>query len=77
MTNRQIAEISGSINYLLLGLIFIKRVDTKKMHLLDIAIPQYKKFKNLFWCTFLFRDGATSSEAENPLSILIDYLRVF
>ncbi len=77
INNKTIKKLAGSINYLLQGLVFIKKMDRKKEHILKLKLPDYKKFNKLFWCTLLFKDGMTGSDSPSLLSVLVDYFRIF
>lgn len=76
-TNSLISGFSGSINYLLNGIHGIKKMDRTGLDFLSVGKPQYRKFNHLQWCTLLFKDGLGGMTSEDPLSILMDYLRIF
>ena len=76
-TNPVISQFSGSINYILAGVSFLNKVKKENLDILSIDIPDYEKFKDLSWCTFLVRDGIASANSETPVSILLDYMRIF
>jgi DNA mismatch repair ATPase MutS len=76
-TNTIISQFSGSINYILHGVTFLKNIKKDKLDIMSLKIPDYEKFKHLRWCTFLFHDGLTSASSESPISMLLDYIRIF
>ncbi len=76
-TNTVISRFSGSINYLLFGIKLINKMKKEELDILSIKNPDFPKFKYLQWCTLLFKDGIASANSENPISLILDYLRIF
>lgn len=76
-TNPIISQYSGSINYILAGVILLNKIKKGKLDLLSPNLPSFEQFKYLQWCTLLFRDGIASANSETPVSLLLDYVRIF
>lgn len=77
MTNRKIAEVSGSIHYLLQLCGGLRRIDRLQDAGLQQPLPEYRVFKRIQGYALLFKDGFGGAQSQDPLAILMDYLRIF
>lgn len=77
MTNRKIAEVSGSIHYLLQLCGGLRRIDRLQDVGLHHPMPDYRVFKRIQGYALMFKDGLGGSQSQDPLAILMDYLRIF
>lgn len=76
-SNYYISQVSGSINYLIKGISFIRGLEKKKLHNLELKIPEYGKFKRILWSGYLFKEGIGGPNSNDILTVVFDYFRVF
>ena len=76
-TNVKISRVSGSINYILMLCSALKKIERKTKLQLSIEIPKYKKFNSLEKYIVFFKDGIGGPESGDPVSLFVDYLRLF
>jgi hypothetical protein len=77
LTNSKISRISGSINYFIDLCNSLKKMKRKTNIEISLSFPQYQLFKNISWCSVLFKEGFGGAQSQDLFSIFIDYLRVF
>lgn len=76
-TNRQISNVSGSINYFIQLCACLKKIEKQTKVRVHLDFPDYRLFKHINWCSLLFKEGLGGAESQDLFSIIIDYLRVF
>ncbi len=77
LANRHIARVAGSINYFMGLCRCVGRSLRYGESPVSLIQPDYRAFGRVAWCSILFKEGVGGPESADPLSMLLDYLRVF